>query len=198
MWNINLQFSCDGAKWLNSAGHRLTGKRNAFRKYDGIHFQQHIWFPIWKTFLHFMWVFRRAFSSSAGVKEEEERMHHRSGWGNTPNKIFHGKCNPFLQESKQEPPGPGRAGTHSGPKRKWLRPASGCGGFSEVVVPSSLQPHWHQKPKEMFNREMCSVCFTETYCTVKQELVFPLFHVFWSELCVTVDFSWVSSQLSDR
>lgn len=167
-------------------------RRNAFRKYDGINFHQHIWFPIWKTFLHFMRVFRWAFSSSACVKEEEERMYHRSGWGNSPNKIFHGKCNPFLQESKQEPPGPGWAGTHSRPKRKWLRPALGCGGFSEVLMPSSLKPHWHQKPKEMLNREMCSVSQkhrrTETYCTVQQKLVFLLFHVFWSELCVTVYF----------
>ena len=46
------------------------------------------------------------------VKKEEERMYHHCGCGNTPNKIFHGECYPFLQESKQEPPGPGRAVAH--------------------------------------------------------------------------------------
>ncbi len=43
---------------------------------------------------------------------------------------------------------PGWAGTQSRPKRKWLRPASGCGGFSLVVMPSSLWPHWHHKPRK--------------------------------------------------
>lgn len=62
-------------------------------------------------------------------------------------KIFHGECYPCLQERKQEPPGPDRAGTKSKPKRKWLRPASGCGGFSLVVVPSRLQPLCHHKPR---------------------------------------------------
>lgn len=83
-------------------------------------------------------------------------MWHHSGWGNTPKKIFHSKSYPFLQESKQEQPGQGWAGTQrKKPERKWLRPASGCGGFNQMVMPSSLRPHWHHKPR---NRKILSLC----------------------------------------
>lgn len=109
-----------------------------------------------------------AFTSSACVKKEEERMYRHCVWGSTPGKIFHGECDPVLQESKQEPPGPGWAGARSRPKRKWLREASGCGGFSPVVVPSSLRPHWHQKPRKCLTGTF-SVCVSRAVVSTPEQ-----------------------------
>lgn len=112
---------------------------------------------------------------------------HEEGWGKNASplwlrkfskkkKIFHGECYPCLQERKQEPPGPDRAGTKSKPKRKWLRPASGCGGFSLVVVPSRLQPLCHHKPRRYWTDRV----FHKIVLTHKQWLTET---VKWTFLC---------------